>query len=60
MDGVPHLTQAPVPPGGRFVCEFDLPDAGTYWYHSHLHSAEQLERGLYGTPVVEETQSTAN
>lgn len=54
MDGVPHLTQPPVPPGGRFVYEFDLPDAGTYWYHSHLHSAEQLERGLYGTLVVEE------
>jgi FtsP/CotA-like multicopper oxidase with cupredoxin domain len=56
MDGVPHLTQAPVPPGGRFVYEFDLPDAGSYWYHSHLHSAEQLERGLYGTLVVEEAQ----
>lgn len=56
MDGVPHLTQPPVRPGGRFVYEFDLPDAGTYWYHSHLHSAQQLERGLYGTLVVEEAQ----
>jgi FtsP/CotA-like multicopper oxidase with cupredoxin domain len=56
MDGVPHLTQAPVRSGERFVYEFDLPDAGTYWYHSHLHSAEQLERGLYGALVVEERQ----
>jgi FtsP/CotA-like multicopper oxidase with cupredoxin domain len=54
MDGVPHLTQPPVRPGERFVYEFDLPDAGTYWYHSHLHSAEQLDRGLYGPLIVEE------
>lgn len=54
MDGVPHLTQAPIEPGARFVYEFDVPDAGTYWYHSHLHSAEQLERGLYGPLIVEE------
>jgi FtsP/CotA-like multicopper oxidase with cupredoxin domain len=54
MDGVPHLTQAPIEPGGRFTYEFDVPDAGTYWYHSHLHSAEQLDRGLYGLVVVEE------
>jgi FtsP/CotA-like multicopper oxidase with cupredoxin domain len=54
MDGVPHLTQAPIEPGMRFVYEFDVPDAGTFWYHSHLHSAEQLERGLYGPLIVDE------
>lgn len=54
MDGVPHLTQHPIPPGGRHIYEFDLPDAGTYWYHSHFQSSEQLDRGLYGTVVVEE------
>jgi len=54
MDGVPHLTQAPIPPGGRFVYEFDLPDAGTYWYHPHQRSFEQVGRGLYGALVVEE------
>lgn len=59
MDGVPHLTQPPVAPGGRFVYEFDLPDAGTYWYHSHLQSAEQVERGLHGVLVVEEQQPLA-
>jgi FtsP/CotA-like multicopper oxidase with cupredoxin domain len=56
MDGVPHLTQPPIEPGARFVYEFDVPDAGTYWYHSHLHSAEQLERGLYGAFIVQEPQ----
>jgi FtsP/CotA-like multicopper oxidase with cupredoxin domain len=55
MDGVPHLTQAPIAAnGGRFVYEFDLPDAGTYWYHPHLGSPEQVGRGLYGALIVEE------
>jgi FtsP/CotA-like multicopper oxidase with cupredoxin domain len=55
MDGVPHLTQAPIAAnGGRFSYEFDLPDAGTYWYHPHLASAEQVGRGLYGALIVEE------
>ena len=40
--------------GGRFVYEFDLPDAGTYWYHPHLGDGEQLARGLYGALIVEE------
>ena len=45
MDGVPHLTQSPIAKnGGRFVYEFDLPDAGTYWYHPHLGSPEQVDR----------------
>ena len=55
MDGVPHLTQPPIAAkGGRFVYEFDLPDAGTFWYHPHLGSPEQVGRGLYGALIVEE------
>lgn len=54
MDGVPHLTQKPIAPGESFVYEFDLPDAGTYWYHPHLNSGEQLARGLSGPLIVEE------
>jgi FtsP/CotA-like multicopper oxidase with cupredoxin domain len=54
MDGVPHLTQPPIAPGGEFVYEFPLPDAGTYWYHPHLASYEQVARGLYGVLIVEE------
>jgi FtsP/CotA-like multicopper oxidase with cupredoxin domain len=55
MDGVPGLTQAPIAAsGGRFVYEFDLPDAGTYWYHPHPGDGEQLARGLYGALIVEE------
>ena len=36
MDGVPPLTQAPIPAGGKFTYDFVVPDAGTYWYHSHV------------------------
>jgi FtsP/CotA-like multicopper oxidase with cupredoxin domain len=60
MDGVPRLTQAPIAAnGGRFVYEFDLPDAGTYWYHPHLGEGEQLGRGLYGALIVEERDPPA-
>lgn len=54
MDGVPVLTQDPVQPGERFVYEFTPKDAGTFWFHPHVRSSEQLERGLYGTLVVED------
>jgi FtsP/CotA-like multicopper oxidase with cupredoxin domain len=60
MDGVPHLTQPPIKSaGGRFVYEFALPDAGTFWYHPHLGSPEQVGRGLYGALIVEEAEPPA-
>ena len=55
MDGVPGLTQDLVEVGGRFDYSFITPDPGTYWYHSHARSWEQVERGLYGPLIVEET-----
>ena len=54
MDGVPHLTQMPIGPGESFIYEFDVPDAGTYWYHPHQRSHEQVGRGLTGALIVEE------
>ena len=54
MDGVAHLTQAPIAPGEEFLYEFDLPDAGTYWYHPHMGGAEQVGRGLAAALVIEE------
>ena len=54
MDGVAGLTQDPVPPGESFDYRFTAPDAGTYWYHPHFRSWEQLARGLYGALIVEE------
>jgi FtsP/CotA-like multicopper oxidase with cupredoxin domain len=54
MDGVPDLTQSAVAPGETFDYDFVAPDAGTYWYHSHFKSTEQVERGLYGALIIEE------
>jgi FtsP/CotA-like multicopper oxidase with cupredoxin domain len=54
MDGVPGVTQAPVPPGGDFVYEFTPKDAGTFWFHPHVRSSEQVERGLFGVLIVED------
>jgi len=56
MDGVPHLTQKPIAPGETFIYEFEGPDAGTYWYHPHQRSFEQVGRGLYGPLIVEERE----
>ena len=51
---MPHLTQMPIEPGQSFDYRFTPPDAGTFWYHSHFSSSEQLERGLYGVLIVDE------
>jgi FtsP/CotA-like multicopper oxidase with cupredoxin domain len=51
MDGVPRV-QTPIGPGDEFTYEFVVPDAGTFWYHPHVRSDEQVERGLYGSIVV--------
>ncbi len=59
MDGVPHLSHPPIPPGGRFDYEFILKDAGTFWYHPHVGSSAQLARGLTGAFVVEEAEPPA-
>jgi len=55
MDGVAHVTQPPIAAnGGTFVYEFEAKDAGTYWYHPHSRSYEQVGRGLSGALIVEE------
>ena len=54
MDGASELTQPPVQPGAEFLYDFEPPDAGTWWYHSHHRAWEQMARGLYGALVVEE------
>lgn len=46
-----------IAPNTTFDYEFDLPDdhpAGTYWYHSHLHtlSDKQVFGGLFGLMIV--------
>lgn len=56
MDGVSGLTQDPVPPGKTFEYDFVAPDAGTYWYHAHNKSWNQVGRGLYGPLIVDEDE----
>lgn len=58
MDGVAGLTQDAVAPGEGFDYDFVVPDAGTYWYHAHNRSFEQVARGLHGALVVEEPEPT--
>ncbi|MEE9587287.1 MAG: multicopper oxidase family protein [Hyphomicrobiaceae bacterium] len=54
MDGVAGLTQEPVAPGATFDYRFRVPDAGSFWYHPHNRSWEQVARGLYGALIVDE------
>jgi FtsP/CotA-like multicopper oxidase with cupredoxin domain len=51
MDGT-EAVQPAVEPGETFEYRFVVPDAGTFWYHSHVNETEQLERGLYGALIV--------
>ncbi len=55
MDGVPGFTQSAIEPGDTFDYSFRVRDAGTFWYHSHNRSWEQVARGLYGPLIVDET-----
>lgn len=52
-DGVAGLTQDAIPAGGSATYAFVAPQPGTYWYHAHQRSADQVDRGLYGVLVVE-------
>src|SRR3954453_11937263 len=52
FDGVPHDTQAPIPPGGEFTYRIQFPDPGLYWYHPHIREDVTQELGLYGSILV--------
>jgi len=49
MDGVPFVSQDPIPPGGSFHYQFPLKQSGTYWMHSHYGLQEQL---LAAAPLI--------
>ena len=51
-DGVAGVTQDAVGIGEEHTYRFVVEDAGTYWYHSHQVSHEQVIGGLFGTLVV--------
>ena len=49
MDGVPYVSQDPIPPNGKMVYKFPLKQSGTYWMHSHFGLQEQL---LNSAPLI--------
>ncbi|GIG61079.1 hypothetical protein Lfu02_54510 [Longispora fulva] len=52
-DGVAGVTQDAVPQGGSHVYRFRAGRPGSYWYHSHQVSHEQVRQGLFGALVIE-------
>ena len=48
FDGVPELTQEPVPPGGRFIYRLRFPDAGSTGTNLHVREDTQQDLGLFG------------
>lgn len=55
MDGTGEV-QNPILPGESFEYRFVVPDAGTFWYHSHYNETVQMEKGMYGGMVIEDDQ----
>jgi FtsP/CotA-like multicopper oxidase with cupredoxin domain len=53
QDGVPYLVQRPVRPGESFHYAFTPPDAGTFFFHTHCNTVEQLGRGLEGVLIID-------
>ncbi|SFR45141.1 Multicopper oxidase with three cupredoxin domains (includes cell division protein FtsP and spore coat protein CotA) [Yoonia tamlensis] len=54
MDGVPYLTQFPIAEAETFRYAFTPTDAGTYWYHPHCMTMDQMARGMTGVLIVDE------
>ncbi|MGE0406181.1 MAG: multicopper oxidase family protein [Candidatus Korobacteraceae bacterium] len=50
MDGMPYISQKPVAPGEKFVYEFTLHQAGTFFYHSHMAMQEMM--GMMGMFIM--------
>jgi FtsP/CotA-like multicopper oxidase with cupredoxin domain len=50
MDGIPGISQDPIPPGGTFTYEFTLHQNGTFFYHSHMAMQEMM--GLIGLFII--------
>lgn len=59
MDGVGGLSQENIKSGASFVYKFVLDEPGTYMYHSHVDSLNQVNNeNLYGGVVVESEEKT--
>ncbi len=58
VDGVPWMMD-PVEPGESATYTFTLDAPGTFWYHPHFDSHEQVDAGLYGAFIVEDPDEPA-
>lgn len=47
MDGTPAM-QSPIEPGASFDYDFVVKDPGLFWFHPHMRSDVQVNKGLYG------------
>jgi len=54
VDGGPGVSQPPIKPGERYVYEFTLHQAGTYFYHSHMAMQEMM--GMLGAFIMHPKQ----
>jgi FtsP/CotA-like multicopper oxidase with cupredoxin domain len=52
MDGVAGVTQDAVQIGDSYTYRFVASQVGTYWYHSHQVSHDQVRKGLLGAIVI--------
>ncbi|KAF5297473.1 hypothetical protein FQR65_LT10009 [Abscondita terminalis] len=50
MDGVPYITQCPIPPGTTFRYQFTATQHGTHFWHSH--TGFQRTDGAFGSLIV--------
>jgi FtsP/CotA-like multicopper oxidase with cupredoxin domain len=53
QDGVPYVTQPPVYPGETRDYGFVPPDTGSFFFHTHCNTVEQLGRGLAGLLIID-------
>ena len=60
MDGVANVTQPVVEVGDQFTYRFPVRDEGTFWYHAHNRSFEQVARGLYGPLIFTDDEPQNN
>lgn len=59
MDGS-SIAQNPIQPGETFDYIFELPDASLFWYHPHVRSNVQVEKGLAGPFLVSADKDDEN
>ncbi|XP_017843672.2 uncharacterized protein LOC108600530 isoform X2 [Drosophila busckii] len=56
MDGVPHITQCPIPPHTNFRYTFPADNSGTHFWHSH--TGMQRGDGVFGALIIRRPKSS--